>query len=267
MSSSAFPLVDRKDAINGLEYLLDLINGDGTKKPATPQALVQGFIFLESLETMVFNKMLDKIKNTVEGDLISAITNGQVSMEDAELLRRRYPQYKSLKATITQQVAKRPAEYVAAIDRIEKHSNKRRSDAKDDKDHTAQEQADHAPASSSSSSSSSVSTRAAKRRKAAVNSRATKPPTSASASTSASDATNHGNFNFRLPDRKQITLQIDSDDTVEIIKRKIEKQTGIPADQQRLVSASRQLEDAQTLQDYHIQPASVVDVMLRCRGS
>ena len=71
---------------------------------------------------------------------------------------------------------------------------------------------------------------------------------------------------FKLPSGTIFTIEVESSDTIDVFKDKIQQQTEIPPDQQRLVFDHKELQEGRTLADYNIGDGVTVDMVLRVRS-
>uniref|UniRef100_A0A6U2EV35 Ubiquitin-like domain-containing protein n=1 Tax=Hemiselmis andersenii TaxID=464988 RepID=A0A6U2EV35_HEMAN len=66
---------------------------------------------------------------------------------------------------------------------------------------------------------------------------------------------------------RTIPLEVESSDTIDMVKERLSFSTSIPSSEQRLVSSGgRQLEEEMTLEDLNIQKEAMLNLMLGLRG-
>lgn len=69
------------------------------------------------------------------------------------------------------------------------------------------------------------------------------------------------NVNIAVNSTEKITLEVESGDSVDNVKQRIQDEMGIPSAQQILKYMGRVLEDGRTLADYNIQKESVLEML------
>ncbi|XP_067910935.1 polyubiquitin-like [Heterodontus francisci] len=65
---------------------------------------------------------------------------------------------------------------------------------------------------------------------------------------------------------KTSTYDVLPSESVQAFRARVQRQEGVPANQQRLMYEGKQLEDGRLLSDYNIQPQGTIFLLLRLRG-
>lgn len=63
-----------------------------------------------------------------------------------------------------------------------------------------------------------------------------------------------------------LTVNADTADTIQAVKERIAAKENLPAGEQRLVYAGKQLDETRSLQDYNIQENATLHLLMRLKG-
>ncbi|KLO06576.1 ubiquitin [Schizopora paradoxa] len=73
-------------------------------------------------------------------------------------------------------------------------------------------------------------------------------------------------LNVKTLTGKEISLDIDEDETITRLKEKVEEQSGVPPPQQRLIFSGKQLVDGQTAKESSLKAGDTLHLVLALRG-
>jgi ubiquitin-like protein Nedd8 len=65
---------------------------------------------------------------------------------------------------------------------------------------------------------------------------------------------------------KEIDLDIEPEDRIIVLKKRVEEKEGIPPEQQRLIFGGKQMPDDQTAASFKVEAGSVLHLVLALRG-
>lgn len=71
---------------------------------------------------------------------------------------------------------------------------------------------------------------------------------------------------IKLPTNQVFTLEVEPDDTILHVKKKILEKKGIPVEEQGLMFAGKKLQESFTLKEYRIERESTLNIFLNLRG-
>ena len=65
---------------------------------------------------------------------------------------------------------------------------------------------------------------------------------------------------------KTMTVEVEPDESIEMLKERIRAQEGTPPEQQRIIFGGKQLDNTKSISDYNIDKDSTLHLVLRLKG-